>query len=175
MAGSHKVGNITAGLMVALALLIDGVQFLLSLTVLLLPLSIFVTFIGFVTFGLWFALCGVNYMSGGGKKLLTGLAATVTELIPVINAVPATTLGVVAIIAQTRIEDAREHAGKKVSPRTAMAAARLQKMRAARSDRAAASREARENAEEARLAAANDNRPRSANDNASRDDTRSAA
>lgn len=161
--------------MIVVALLIDGIQFLLSLTVLLLPFSLFFTFLAAAGFGIWFALCGVKYTSGGGKKLLTGLAATVTELVPVINAIPATSAGVIAIIVQTRIEDARASVGGKVTPRTAMAQARQQRMRASRANRESSAREGREEVQNARHSEpANDNAPEAANDN-SGDSYRNAA
>jgi len=165
MAAAPKIGNVTAGLMVGTALLIDGVQFLLSLTILLLPFSLFLTFIAFIGFGLWFSLCGVSYMKGGGKKALTGAAAAIIELIPVVNALPATTAGVVLIIAQTRIEDARSSIGKTVTPRTVQAKARLERMRASRASRVDSAREQRDETQQARHAPANDNAPGAANDN----------
>jgi hypothetical protein len=151
----HTVGNVTAGLMIAVALLCDGLQFLLTLSVLLLPLSIFVTVTCVTMFFLWFALLGVKYTDhGGGKKLLTMLAASVAELVPVVNALPAVTAGVLGVIVQTRIEDARRQSGGKVTPRTAMAYARLRKMQQARTQREASAREGREEAQAARHAPA---------------------
>lgn len=162
MGKARRIGNVTAGLMVAVAALFDVAQGFLTFTVLLLPLSILVTFFSLTIFFLWFALLDVKYVgSGGGRKLLTMVAMTVTELAPVINALPATTAGVIGIIVQTRIEDARANTGGAVTPRTAMAALRLEKMRRARASREDAAREAREGAQEARHApiAANDNQP----------------
>ena len=160
MEKKHTVGNVTAGLMLAAALLFDGLQFLLTLSVLLLPLSLFLTFLSMTMFFLWFALLGVKYTgSGGGRKLLVMLAASVAELVPVVNALPAVTAGVVGVIVQTRIEDARRQQGGKVTPRTAMAQARLMRMRQARAQREANAREGREAAQEARHAPANDNEP----------------
>lgn len=155
MEKKHTVGNVTAGFMIAGALLIDGLQALMTFTVLLLPLSIFLTFFAAIGFGLWFALMGVKYIGNdGGKKLLTALAATIAELAPVINVIPATTAGVIGIIVQTRIEDARKSMGRKVTPRTIMANARLRQMQRSRA-RQDAAREGRESAQETRHA--NDN------------------
>jgi len=158
MENKQKIGNVTAGLMIATALLVDGVQALLTFSVLLLPLSVLITFMSATMFFLWFALSGVKYTDkGGGKKLLLMLASTIAELVPVINALPATTAGVIGVIVQTRIEDARAGTQGKVTPHTAMAAARLERMRAARATRADSAREGREESQQARHSPANDN------------------
>lgn len=164
MQGTPRIGNVTAGMMLAGALVLDFIQFLLTLSVFLEPLSFIFTFLGAITFGLWFTLLGVRYIGNdGGKKLLIGLGATVAEFIPIINALPVTTAGVFGIIAQSRVEDARRNTGERVTPRTAMAVARAQKMRAARTQRANVAREEREEAQSARHADGTD--PVSTNDN----------
>jgi len=176
MAAPHKIGNVTAGLMVTVAILIDCAQALLTISVFLLPLSVLVTFISTTMFFLWFGIRGVKYIGNdGGKKLLIMLATTVAELAPVINALPATTFGVIGIIVQTRFDDAREAAGGKVTPRTAMAYARQRRMQASRANRENSAREGREDIQATRHAApANDNAPEAANDN-SADSYRNAA
>jgi len=144
MEKKQTIDNITAGLMIVAALLCDGLQALLTLSVVLLPLSILVTI-------MVIAMLGVKYVGhDGGKKLLTMLATTVAELVPVVNALPAVTAGVLGVIVQTRIEDARRNAGGKVTPRTAMAAARLMKMKAARSKRTDSARDSRESEQQTR-------------------------
>lgn len=160
MDAKPKIGNITAGLMVALAALVDLTQFFLTGLLILIPFSFFVTILSLITFGVWFAVCGVNYFSGGGKKFLTVVATTITELAPLITAIPATTAGVLGIIIMTRIEDARANTGKKVTPRTAAAAVRLQRMNNARATRANSARTERDETQQARHAPANDNGPR---------------
>lgn len=163
-------------MMIVTALLVDGVQALLTFSVLLLPLSVLITFMAAAMFFLWFALSGVRYVGNdGGKKLLVALGSTVAELVPVVNALPVTTAGVIGIIVQTRIEDARANAGGKVTPRTAMATARLQKMQAARASRTDSAREGREQAQQARHTPANDNAPSAANDNSAVNSDREAA
>lgn len=163
-------------MMIVTALLVDGVQALLTFSVLLLPLSVLITFMAAAMFFLWFALLGVRYVgNGGGKKLLVALGSTVAELVPVVNALPVTTAGVIGIIVQTRIEDARANTGGKVTPRTAMASARLQKMQAARASRTDSAREGREQAQQARHTPANDNAPSAANDNSAAESGREAA
>jgi len=157
MEKKHKIGNVTAGMMIAVAALIDIIQGLLTLTVLLLPLSLFFTFLGLGIFFLWFALCGVKFNPANGKNLLTMLGATAIEIPPFINGLPGLTAAVIGIIVQTRIEDARAAAGGKVTPRTAMAYARLQKMNQARAARMDSAREGREEVQQARHTPANDN------------------
>lgn len=102
-----QISNINAGFMIATALIFDAVQVLLTISVFLIPLSWLVTGLSITIFGVWFAVLGVNYMSGrkAGIKMLSALTATVGELVPVINALPAFTAGVVMIIISTRLED----------------------------------------------------------------------
>lgn len=175
MGKKKTIGNIAGGLMVLLALIVDGLQFFLTGLLILIPFSFFVTILSLTTFGVWFAVCGVNYFSGGGKKFLTVVATTITELAPLITAIPATTAGVLGIIIQTRIEDARANAGGKVTPRTAAAAVRLQRMNNSRATRASSARTEREGTQQARHAPANDNSPRAANDNTSASQGQEAA
>lgn len=153
----HTIGNVSAGFMIVLALLMDALQALFTVSVLLIPLSWLVTFLSLSIFFIWFALAGVKYTgSAGGRKLLTMLAASVAELVPVVNALPATTAGVIGIIVQTRIEDVRKNAGGRITPNTGQAYARLRRMQQsrARQDRARAERE---EAQQARHTPANDN------------------
>ena len=158
MEKKHTIGNVTAGFMITVALLMDGVQFLLTLSVLLVPLSWLVTFFSIILFWLWFVLSGVKYSgTNGGKRLLIMLGTAVAELVPFINALPAITAGVIGTIVQTRLEDARRNAGGKVTPRTAMAMARRARMQQAARTRQDAARGDRENAQQARHAPTNDN------------------
>lgn len=166
----HTIGNLTAGLMIATAALLDGIQFLLNLTVFLLPLSIFLTICATIMFGLWFALAGVKYDRAAGRKLLIMIAMTVTELAPVINAIPAISAGVIGMVVQTRLEDLKANAGGKITPQTARAMVRKVRMDQMRQSRAGAAREERLGREEARLSAANDNSPQAANDDAAQSD-----
>ena len=153
----QRIGNVTAGAIIAIALIIDGVQFLLTLTVVGSIIAAAMTFLAGFGFWLWFSILGVKYIGkDGSKKLLIGITSFITELVPIVDALPATTLGVVLIIIQTRIEDARENAGKKVTQRTALASVRAQKMQAARSQRADAARASREEEQQARHAPADE-------------------
>lgn len=111
----ERIGIATAIAMVGTALVLDGLQALLFFLNVLPAIgqvldvvgSWFISFLAVIIFGLWFALCRVNYFTGkkAGMKLLIMLSTVVVELIPILDAIPAITFGVVALIIQTRIED----------------------------------------------------------------------
>lgn len=98
----EKVSKITMGMMIAVALFFDGVQFGADLLN-------FIPFVGFIlawtitsgvsifawlTFFLWFKLKGVKFDS---KVATTTVGAFFIELIPILNAFPAWTLSIVTI------------------------------------------------------------------------------
>ncbi len=155
MENKKTIGNVTAGLMILLALVGDGLQFLLTLSVLLLPLSVLVTFLFSTSFVLWFLILGAYSGKGAEKKALTSGVSTVAEFIPIINAVPAITAGVLINIVLSRIDDAKKTIV--ADPKKAMAMARLQRMQAARAARTNGLRESREQTQQDRHAPANDN------------------
>lgn len=164
MAGKQRIGDLTAGLLLVSAALVDLVQFLLDLTVLASIAASLITIVSGFTFWLWFMMLGVKYTGpGAGRKVLLAFASIAVEFVPVVNALPATFAGVLGIIVATRAEDARANAGKKVTPRTAMATARTLRMRASRERRADQARQQRDAAQQARHPAApaadNDNEP----------------
>lgn len=105
MSPTKPIGGVTAGLLIGLALLFDGIQFLLTLTVLGSLFSWLVTVIAWTTFLVAFALVGESYFQKNtARKMLISGASIVAELVPIINAIPAITLGVIALIVQNRIE-----------------------------------------------------------------------
>lgn len=170
----HKIGNVTAGFMLLLALVADGLQFLLTLSVLLLPLSLLVTFLCSVGFILWFFILGAYSGKGAEKKVLTSLVSMVAEIIPVINAVPAITAGVAINIALSRLDDAHISLAKP-DPKKMAAMARSVRMQAARTQLRGRAQQGRVDAQEARHAPANDNHVEAANDNEVQGSHRSAA
>ncbi len=106
---NSKLSNVTAGLMVVVAVIIDVGQLVFAIfdggylsgpIALALQISIF---------SLWFFINGVSYW--GKRKAVSKVIAIVVEeiggLIPYVNALwPATTVMVVAAVAMTRIEEA---------------------------------------------------------------------
>ena len=107
---THRINTITAGLMIGVAVLADGIQFLLTLTVIGSIVAMFISAFVWIVFLIWFALCGVSYFDrGGATRGLIMLTSAITELVPFINAVPALTLGVVALIIHSRMEDRKRN------------------------------------------------------------------
>lgn len=111
-----RISPVTASFIIGTALIFDGLQFILTLTVFGSVLSWFIAMIAWIIFFIWFALLGVNYASGGGKKLAAAGASLITELIPLIDALPALTLGVTTVIIQHNIE-VRKKQNLPVNPR----------------------------------------------------------
>ncbi|MBU1292476.1 hypothetical protein KJ819_00220 [Patescibacteria group bacterium] len=142
----QSIGNITAGSMITVALLVDGLQFLLTLSVLLLPLSLLLTFLAAAGFGVWFFLLGAYSGKGAEKKALVSLVSAIAEFIPVVNALPAVTAGVVINIALSKVKDVEKKIGKNPARARSLAQARLAGMQASRARRANAAREQREDA-----------------------------
>lgn len=107
---THRIGTVTAGLMIGLAVLVDGIQFLLTLTVIGSIVAMLISAFVWITFLIWFALCGVSYFDrGAAVRGGIVIVSAITELVPFINAVPAVTLGVVALIIHSRIEDRKRN------------------------------------------------------------------
>ncbi len=112
MKPQERIDNVTAGFMIGVAALIDGVKFFLDLTVVA---DLFTWILGgaaAVIFFMWFMIKGVNYNGPkAASQMLVSLSAVIVDLVPFINALPATTAGVLGVIINSRIEDA-----KKVNP-----------------------------------------------------------
>lgn len=131
-----RISNFTAVGMIGVALLFDSVQGLLFFmnaipvvgTVLDVVVSPLITVAAWCWFLLWFALHRVNYFDrNGAKKLLIMLASVVVELVPLINALPGITFGVVGLIVQTRFEDGQANALNIIGT-AARAKSRLERM-----------------------------------------------
>lgn len=102
----------TIGLMIAVALLYDGIQALLQIIPLMGQiLSTFVGFFAFGTFYLWFKFKGFKFATVKRAGALGG--GFILELIPFINALPIWTLSVLLIIM-----DIKAKALKHTSPST---------------------------------------------------------
>lgn len=125
--GKPKIGNGNAAALIAAAIAVDGVQALLAATVFASVLASLITFGAAFGFWLWFMILGVKY---DGKKALTGLGSVVAELVPMINALPAMTAGVVMTIILDRLEAKKAVYGS--GARDAAVVARFARMQATR-------------------------------------------
>lgn len=115
-----RVSVLTALFMMIVALLFDMLQFFVSFLHALPVIGnaaaiVFTWFLGVIatiSFALWFTLLGVSYFGKNStKKLTVVIGATVAEMVPIINALPAITLGVAAIILIARSEDSKGASG----------------------------------------------------------------
>ncbi|MDB5264978.1 MAG: hypothetical protein JWN64_549 [Parcubacteria group bacterium] len=144
MKKKYRIGGTAAGFMIGTAILFDAIQFLLTLTVIGSLVTFLVTILATIVFALWFALLGESiFKQNAAKKALISMASVITELVPVIDALPAITLGVVALIAQSRSED-RKGKGAEMDPIKARAAARMAQRLLAKSNAMEAGRIARQ-------------------------------
>jgi hypothetical protein len=108
---TQKISSVQAFFMLATAFIVDATQFL----VLFLPgvgevIEFFLGATSVILFGVWFALNGVSYFGGkkAGTKTMSALAGAVVELVPILDALPGTTLAIAGIIYSTRAEDAQK-------------------------------------------------------------------
>src|SRR6185437_5296383 len=112
----QRVTAITAIFLVGTALALDLLQDL-ALFVNVIPAlgqalyvaaSWFISILAAIVFGIWFAILGVNYFTGkkAAMKVLIAFASLVVELVPFLDALPAITFVVVALIIVTKTEDA---------------------------------------------------------------------
>lgn len=102
----YRISWITGGFILALTLIVDGVQILLTVTLIGSVISMVMgALMGFV---LWliFILHGVKYSGTGGFKKAGTLAISVlVEFIPFADMLPAITTGALLTILETRKED----------------------------------------------------------------------
>ncbi|MDB5189696.1 MAG: hypothetical protein JWN49_22 [Parcubacteria group bacterium] len=103
----YRIGFVAAAFMFMTALFLDLTQILLSITGVFILASDLVTFMAAPAFGIWFLLLRVNYF--GGKKAVAkvtaALVTVVVELVPVVDALPCITIGVISVIRSSRAED----------------------------------------------------------------------
>lgn len=113
----NRISNLTAVALITVAILSDGAQFVASFFHVLIPivgsalafvLTWYIGMVAQILFAMWFALLGVD---GGTKskafatRILIYMSVFVVELVPLLNALPAITFGVVALILLARAED----------------------------------------------------------------------
>jgi hypothetical protein len=94
--------------MVGTAALVDSGQFVLNLIPVLGQfMGLMMSFIAFIGFVLWFALMGVNFIAGrrAGMKMMAAFGTTIVELVPLVQALPAMSMGVAITIIASWLED----------------------------------------------------------------------
>ena len=105
----YRVGTFGAVLLTATALILDGLQFILTfIPVIGQAISIFISMLAAAFFGVFFfVFFRVNYFEGNKAlaKIGTIITTTVVEFVPLVQALPAITLGVLSIIIFSRMED----------------------------------------------------------------------
>ncbi|MEK7100866.1 MAG: hypothetical protein AAB921_02090 [Patescibacteria group bacterium] len=139
----HRINNVTFALILAVTLIIDGLGFLLALTVVGSIIGIFMGVLAGIILWVIFMAHGVKYSGTAGlKKIAATFGTMVLEMIPMINALPMVTVGAVIVVLQSRTED-REEAKKKEAERKKQL--KLQRIQVAR-QRALAKRAANDNA-----------------------------
>jgi hypothetical protein len=107
----YRINLITAGFMVGFALIVDGVQFLFTLTGVLAIANSIISILAEFSLWLWCMLVGVNYFGGkqASKNIIAVLTAIVVELVPVLDALPAFTTQTIILIYNSRVEDRQNH------------------------------------------------------------------
>lgn len=91
-----RIDNVTAGLMVALAVAFD----LLSL----IPfVNIVVDVAALVSYGIWFAIKGVGFINP--RRFATMVVTVVVEAIPALSVLPGFTVAIIATILMIKSED----------------------------------------------------------------------
>jgi hypothetical protein len=104
----ERIGQMTKYMLLTVAILFDGAQFLVAFIPVFDVIADFILGITAIfIFGVWFMLLGVSYFSGSksGSKITNMVATSVVELVPLLDALPGITIGVWNIISATRQED----------------------------------------------------------------------
>ena len=99
-----RISRFTAFLMVSISVFFDIIEFILALLAVGLILNTIIGIIKWFLFWLWFTLRGVKFF-GNTKRLKIGAGAFILGLIPVINALPEFTVGIILTIRDVRKED----------------------------------------------------------------------
>lgn len=105
-APKQRIDWITAILMIWLALFYDGIQFLLNFIPIIgnILSSLLIGLWAWLSFYIWFKIKGVSFSKP--SRSITLFGAGITEMVPLLNALPAWTLAVLILIATTKAEDA---------------------------------------------------------------------
>jgi hypothetical protein len=113
-AATYRIDAGQEFLLKAAALVLDAIEFLLTLTVIGAVASEVIGITGTILFFIWFHFLGVKYFDGrGGNKLMTMMVNSVIEAIPFVNGFyPGFSIAAWRIVAITKKED-EERAEKK--------------------------------------------------------------
>jgi len=106
-----RIGALTAGLLFGIAGLLDIIQFFVTFIPFVdVILDWFIAVIGLITFGIWFAMLDVNYFQGkkAAGKIAAVFGTAIVEMVPILDALPAITLGVLTVVFLTWNEDKAE-------------------------------------------------------------------
>jgi len=151
MKTKYRISGFSFWAIVGFAALLDGLQFLLTLTIVGSVVAFFIGLLGGIALWLIFTLHGVKYSGSGGlKKIGASFGTMALEMVPFIDALPLITIGAVIVVLQTRKEDVEKQ--KKKEAEELKRAQQLQRQQAewARAKQAANDNEE----EESRLAEA---------------------
>ncbi len=106
MKTNYRISGFSFWAIIACTLVIDGIQFVLTLTVVGSAVALVLGLLSGFTLWLTFTLHGVKYSGTRGlKKMAASFGTMVLEVIPFINALPLVTVGAFILILQTRAED----------------------------------------------------------------------
>jgi hypothetical protein len=114
----HRVGNVAMTLMLITSILFDGVQILLQfIPIIGQVISLLLGVFAAAFYAIWFMLLGVPYFKGkkAGVKLAAAFSSVIVEIIPIVDALPGITFGVLAVILASRSED-KKQAREKSAP-----------------------------------------------------------
>lgn len=104
---TYRVSNLVWGIMLAMTIIGDGLQFILLFAGVGVVVDTFIEVAVMGPIYLWLALLGVSFIDGKkrGSKFASVIATSVIELIPVLDALPGMTIGLIALVHSSRQED----------------------------------------------------------------------
>lgn len=101
----YKISSIVGFLMIIVALIVDGISFVLDIFVITTPINWIVWIYAVLGFYVWLKMLGMSWNDAKGKRALMMFGgATGIEFIPILGALPAWTAFVIGTIINDRIE-----------------------------------------------------------------------
>jgi hypothetical protein len=102
----NRIPLVIAFLMVAMALVFDGLQAVLGWIPAISFITIYIAFLADVLFLTWFGACKVGFFDRNALlKIGTAISVAIVGFVPLVNMLPELTLGVMVLIAQVWVED----------------------------------------------------------------------